>query len=160
MVQEYLVEGVSGELVSASREEFARALFERAEESLLTTRALIRDGHWAGACFSGCTAAGQALESYLVYEGSGRGETESVGVMAQMCAEFQAEFSQVIRKGKYLDRYYAITRYPDTLPRGAVPYLWFDEVDAEQAMQYAVEIVNFTRNRFLRGFTPELNDAG
>ncbi len=148
MVQEYLIEGVSGEMVRVSRGEFAQALFGRAEESLCATRALIRDGHWAGACFSGCTAAGQALESYLIYAGSSRGETESVGVMAQMCAEFQSEFSQVIRKGKYLDRYYAITRYPDALPPGALPYLWFNEDDAEQAMQYAAEIVDFTRSRF------------
>ena len=148
MVQEYLIEGVTGELVKVSRGEFARVLFERAEESLRATRALIRDGYWAGACFSGCTAAGQALESYLIYAGSGRGETESVGVMAQMCAEFQSEFSQVIRKGKYLDRYYAITRYPDALPPGAIPYLWFNEDDAEQAIQYATEIVDFTRSHF------------
>jgi HEPN domain-containing protein len=148
MVQEYLIEGVSGEMVRVSRGEFAQTLFERAEKSLCATRALILDGHWAGACFAGCTAAGQALESYLIYAGSGRGETESVGAMAQMCAEFESEFSQVIRIGKYLDRYYAITRYPDALPRGAVPYLWFGEDDAEQAMQYAAEIVDFTRSRF------------
>ena len=65
-----------------------------------------------------------------------------------MCAELQSEFSQVIRKGKYLDRYYDITRYPDALPRGATPYLWFNEDDAEQAMQFAAEIVDFTRSRF------------
>ena len=84
MVQEYLIEGVSGEMIRVSRGEFARVLFERAEKSLCATRALIRDGHWAGACFSGCTAAGQALESYLMYAGSGRGETESVGIMANV----------------------------------------------------------------------------
>ena len=150
MAQEHLTESVSREPAGASPGEFVKPLFQRAENSLEFARALVRNEHWAGSCFSSCTAAGQALEAYLTYAGQERGDVESAGVMAQMCAELQPDFSRVIAKGKYLDRYYAITRYPDSLPAGAVPHLWFNRDDAEHALNYAAEIVDFTRRRLLQ----------
>ncbi len=150
MVQEYLIEGIDGELVRVSRGEFTQALFERGENSLEFARALVRGEHWAGSCFSSCTAAGQVLEAYLTNAGAQRGAIESAGAMAQLCAELQPDFVQVIDIGKYLDRYYATTRYPDALPIGAVPDLWFSQKDAEQALEYAAEIVEFTRSQLLR----------
>ena len=156
-MQQYLVENAGGELVRMSKDQFVQLLLDRAEESLEVTRALTKDRHWAGACFWSCTAAGQALESYLIYAGGKRGESESAGAMAQMCAEFDPGFSGITRTGKYLDRYYAITRYPDTLPYGAVPYKWFNADDAKEAIEYAAEIVNFVRARLpMDGHEPDL----
>ena len=150
MDREYLIEDVSGEPVKASRNEFARTQFERAENSLEFARALARGEHWAGSCFSSCTAAGQALGAYLLYAGRELGDVESAGAMAQMCAALQPDFAQVVNMGKYLDRYYATTRYPDALPAGAAPDLWFNQDDAKQAIEYAAEIVDFTRNQLLQ----------
>ena len=147
-MRQYLVENAGGELVQISKDQFAQLLLDRAEESLEAARVLARGEYWAGACFESCTAAGQALESYLIHVGGTRGEVESAGAMAQMCAKFDPDFSRITRMGKYLDRYYATTRYPDALPFGAVPYKWFDTDDAKEAIEYAAEIVTFVRARF------------
>lgn len=150
MARKYLIEGVSGEPAKGSRSELARIQFERAENSLEFARALVSGEHWAGSCFASCTAAGQALGAYLIYAGQELGGVESAGAMAQRCAELQPDFAQVVNMGKHLDRYYATTRYPDALPAGAAPDLWFNQDDAKQALEYAAEIVDFTRNRLLQ----------
>ena len=144
---QYSVKTSGGESYPVSKERFVRLMFERAEQSLKSIGALAERESWGDACFWSCTAAGQALASYLVYAGGERGELESAGALAQRCAEFEPAFSQVVRPGKYLDRYYAITRDPDALPAGAVAWEWFDAADGAEAAQFAAEIVEFTRRR-------------
>ena len=149
MQQTFLTKNKEGESVRLSRGEFAEHLIDGVERELEAVEASIRLEDWAGACFWSLTVASQALESYLICLGGGRNEVESVGKMAQMCAELQPEFSRVVQRGKYLDRYFNITRYPDALPYGAIPSGWFDEEDAQEAMKYAAEIVAFTRSRIM-----------
>ena len=149
MQQTFLTKNKDGELVRLSKGEFAEHLIDGVERELEVVEAIIGLEDWAGACFWSLTVASQALECYLICLGTGRNEVESVGKLAQMCAELQPEFSQVVRRGKYLDRYFNITRYPDALPYGAITDHWFDEEDAREAMKYAAEIIAFTRSRIM-----------
>ena len=144
---QYSVKTSDGASFPVSKERFVRLMFERSEQSLKSIGQLAKLEQWGDACFWSCTAAGQALASYLVYAGGDRGELESAGAMALRCAEFEPAFSQVIRQGKYLDRYYAITREPDALPPGANAAQWFDADDGAEAARFAAEIVEFTRRR-------------
>ena len=137
--------------VKVSRAESIMSLFERAEESLRAAQIMAKNEHWAGACYWSYLASGQSFETYLIYSGGKRGEIESAGAMAQMCSELQPDFSEVIRMGKYLDRYDVTTRDLEAWPRGAVPYKWFDEEDATEAIEYAAHIVAFTRTRLSLG---------
>ncbi len=147
MQQKLMTENKDGELIQISKRELAERLIGGVEESLETIHNLLKTEDWSRACFWSLTVASQALESYLICAGKGRNQVESVGKMAQMCAELEPEFSQIVRRGKYLDRYYNTTRYPDALPYGAMPHQWFNEDDAQEAMRYAAEIVAFTRRR-------------
>ena len=75
--------------------------------------------------------------------------SESAGAQWRRCApEFDPGFSQNTRIGKYLDRYYATTRYPDAGCRtGLYPMQWFNADDAKEAIEYAAEIMTFVRAR-------------
>lgn len=136
----------SVEQVKVSKEVLL-SLFKRAEVSLRAARIMAENEHWAGACYWSYLASGQSFETYLIYYGRKRGDIESAGAMAQMCAEFQPDFSQVVRMGKYLDRFDVTTRDLDAWPRGALPSKWFDEKDATEAIEYATRIVSFTSAR-------------
>ena len=149
MEQQYYTKDDAGELVPVSRGEFAELALAGAERTLELVRVHVENEFWADACFLSQTAAGQALEAYLISVGEGRKDLESVGAMAQLCAQFQPDFAKVARAGKYLDRYYATTRSLDAMPNGANPFQWFDAEDAQDALEHAAEIVAFTRNRLL-----------
>lgn len=54
----------------------------------------------------------------------------------------------LIDKAKELDRHYIPTRYPNFHPEGA-PMDYYSRADAERAVRYAREIVEFCRSKIV-----------
>jgi len=55
---------------------------------------------------------------------------------------------ELVEKAKELDRHYIPTRYPNLHPEGA-PMDYYTRADAERAVRYAGEILEFCRGKVL-----------
>jgi HEPN domain-containing protein len=131
------------------REQSQRWL-EQAEHQLEVTNALLELGFWSDVCFMAEQTAQMALKAFLYGEGRRFVLLHSIQELALQCSEIDEAFAETIEWGKILDRYYIPTRYPDALPPPTVPFRSFIESDAQQARQYATNIVQLVKTRFER----------
>ena len=131
--------------------ETARRWLAQAEHSLSVTRVLLDNGLWPEVCFHAEQTAQLALKAYLFFEGRRFVNVHSVRTLAEECINHDAGFAPLIDYGMILDRYYLSTRYPDALPDPAIPFESFSELDAQQALDFAAEIVGAVRSKIPSG---------
>ena len=127
-------------------EQFRRWL-EQAEHQLGVTDALLEGGFWSDVCFMAEQTAQMALKAFLFADGRRAVLAHSIYQLALDCAQTDEAFAAATEWGKVLDRCYIATRYPDALPPPAVPFRSFTESDAQQARQYATDIVKLVKTR-------------
>lgn len=101
----------------------------------------MENGYYEWACFASHQAAEKAVKALHLYH-----KQEAWGhVIAKLLRELPIEIpSDLIEKAKVLDLYYIPTRYPNGFPEGA-PFEHFGKIQAEEAIKYASEIVQFVR---------------
>jgi len=69
-------------------------------------------------------------------------------VVAKLLAELPASAKpagQLVEKARVLDSYYIPPRYPNSHPEGP-PYEHYGELQSEEAIRYASEILEFVRS--------------
>lgn len=107
--------------------------FLQAESDLRSVVDLIKNSHYAQACFNAQQAAEKALKSLAFFRGADLVKTHSLGAIAKDL-KINGELSTFALK---LDLYYLTSRYPDALPDHAVPAEKFDESIAKEAFTMA-----------------------
>jgi HEPN domain-containing protein len=127
--------------------ETARRWLAQAENSLSMTHTLLTTGYSAGACFHAEQTAQSALKAFLFFKGRRFVNIHSVRELALQSTQEDSEFSPFGDHGLFLDRYYLATRYPDALPDPAVPFESFTTQEAQQALDYATQIVDLVRSK-------------
>ena len=128
------------------RERFRRWL-EQAEHQLGVTDALLEGGFSSDVCFMAEQTTQMALKAFLYGGGRRAVLADSIYQLALDCAQTDEAFAAAAEWGKVLDRYYIATRYPDALAPPAVPFRSFTESAAQQARQYAADIVKLVKTR-------------
>lgn len=103
-----------------------------------------RDRHeWA--CFASQQSAEKAVKALHLH----RGQEAWGHVVAKLLQELPVEVrspAELIEKGRVLDAYYMPARYPNGHPEGA-PFEHYGEMQSEEAIRYAGEVVEFVRAR-------------
>lgn len=129
--------------------------FERwmamARRTLRSARVDMEAGDFNWACFKAHQAAESAIKALLYGIGKpvrGHSLTYLMGEVAKFI-EVKEEVFDLCR---YLDKLYVPTRYVDSWSEG-VPYEYFAEKDAEEAMEAAERVISFIEGvwRSLRG---------
>ena len=100
-----------------------------------------RNYEWA--CFTAQQSAEKAIKALHLYLGQ-----EAWGhVVAKLIKELPMDVSEnIVDKAKVLDAYYIPTRYPNGFPEG-VPYEHYGKMQAEEAINYANEILKFVNSK-------------
>jgi len=125
--------------------ETARRWLAQAEHGVETTRVLSDNRLWSEVCFHAEQTAQLALKAFLYSKGRRFVRTHSVRELAQECGNEDGAFRKFEDYGSVLDRYYLTTRYPDVLPEPVIPFESFTQLDAQQALSYATEMVELVR---------------
>lgn len=119
--------------------------FRQAEADLKHARDALKTGSYEWSCFAAQQAAEKALKA--IYEK--RGEEAWGHTVTTLLGNLSDSIKvpeQLIEWSKILDKHYVPTRYPNGLESGA-PTDFYTKQEAEQAIAYANEIVEFCRHQ-------------
>lgn len=97
-------------------------------------------------CFLGQQAAEKAIKAFLYHRGAEDVWGHSLTDLCEDAKIFEMFFDTIKSDARQLDKYYAITRYPEFLPSG-IPSEAFDRVDADRAIELSQIVVEFVRER-------------
>ncbi|MGB9878261.1 MAG: HEPN domain-containing protein [bacterium] len=127
--------------------EEARRWLQQAKKDLEIGKSLGEMGEYAYACFHLEQAGQKALKSFLYFVGKRYIWEHSIFNLAKQCREYDAEFKELLDAGKYLDRFYLTTRYPDAVAPPALPYELFTEEDFQKALELSEKIFKFVERK-------------
>lgn len=122
----------------------SRDWFAQAERDLAHAQAARAQGSHEWACFASQQAAEKAVKALHLHLGQ-----EAWGhVIARLLSELPASAggTPLIDRGRVLDNFYVATRYANGHAEGA-PFEHYGQLQSEQAIRYAGEIVDFVRTR-------------
>ena len=116
-----------------------------AEDDLSAAIALKKLGKFSKACFFAQQAAEKSLKALIMKRAGKYEPTHSIYQLLKKTEEYGIKVDENLRRaGKKLDRFYVMTRYPNVWPEGA-PFEYYDEKDAEEAIELAKNIFDFVR---------------
>ena len=126
--------------------ERSRDWFRQAERDLAHAEKDLHDGYYEWACFSAQQAAEKAVKALHYALGQ-----EAWGhVIARLLEELPLEVPETLKdKARVLDGFYIPPRYPNGFPEGA-PFEHYGKLQAEEALEYAREILEFVRKALAR----------
>ncbi|MBS7634265.1 HEPN domain-containing protein [Candidatus Bathyarchaeota archaeon] len=105
-------------------------------------------GDYEWSCFASHQAAEKAVKA--LYQDLGiEVWGHSVSRLLENLPEGFKPSEELIDGAKELDRHYVPSRYPNFHPEGA-PLDYYTKADAERAVKYAGEIIEFTRNKIVQ----------
>lgn len=122
-----------------------RDWFRQAEADLKHARNALGSGSYEWSCFAAQQSTEKAVEA--VFEKRGRqawGHT--VSLLLGELGEIVGVPSDLVEQAKILDKYYIPARYPNGFEAGA-PVDFFTQREAQEAIEYASEIVEFCRHQ-------------
>ena len=103
-------------------------------------------------CFMSQQAGEKAVKAYLYQKGAEDVWGQSLADLCEDAKLFDMMFDVLKSVAVLLDKYYILTRYPESLP-GGIPSEVFDEVDAQRSLQVAQEVIGFVRERMMEEST-------
>jgi len=119
----------------------------QATRDLEHARRSVELGDYEWACFAAQQAAEKAVKA--LYQKLGiEVWGHSISRMLEHLPDEHKPPRELVEKAKELDRHYIPTRYPNLHPEGA-PMDYYTRADAERAVRYAGEIVEFCRSKVL-----------
>lgn len=121
--------------------------FAQAEHNLEVAENNLKSNYYSDACFMAEQTAQIALKAFIIYHRKRLIWEHSVQELTRICSQYDKEFEKFIEYGLILDRYYIPTRYPDALPRPAIPFKIYIEKDAKEALKFAKTIVETVRQK-------------
>ena len=98
------------------------------------------------ACFMAQQCGEKAMKGFLYARGAEDVWGHSLADLCEDAKIFEMLFDVLKVRAIYLDKYYNLTRYPNYLP-GGIPADVFDDLEAERALELAVEVLTFIRER-------------
>jgi len=117
--------------------------FRQALRDLEHAKRSLEFGDYEWACFAAQQAAEKAVKALYQYLGV-EAWGHSVSRLLNALPEQFRPPPELIDKAKELDKHYIPTRYPNFHPEGA-PVDYYTRADAERAVKYAEEIVEYVR---------------
>jgi len=123
----------------------ARRWLRQAEHDFEQAKKSVADGSYAYAAFFSEQAAQKAVKAFLFKSGRRAVAIHSVAELAREAGSIEKAFGLLIGKGSGLDRHYLASRYPDALPRPAIPCESYTKEDAQEALAAAEEILGLAR---------------
>ncbi len=104
-----------------------------------------KEGHHEWACFAAHQSAEKAVKALHLFH-----KQEAWGhVVARLLQDLPPSINvsaDLKNKAHVLDSYYLPTRYPNGHPEGA-PFEHYGELQSQEAIQYASEIIEFVRTQ-------------
>jgi HEPN domain-containing protein/predicted nucleotidyltransferase len=145
----------------ARREEEARSWLEQARADLQAAIWLLEGEHYYAVCFWAQQAAEKALKAFIYLQGQRHIVEHSIYRLCQICADQEAAFTDLVAVLSPLDRFYITTRYPNSLPLGAVPARTYRLGDAQDALALAKQALQAVEAFFVpvQGAEPGTNDT-
>jgi len=117
----------------------------QADKDLKHANNAVGDGDFEWACFAAQQAAEKALKA-LYQQLGGESFGHSVLKMLKDLPRNIKPNQGLLKMGAELDKLYIPTRYPNGFNWGA-PMDYFEKEDAEKAIRYAAEIINFAKSK-------------
>jgi len=105
---------------------------------------LFKAGYYSWCCFTCQQSAEKGLKAILEHFHNPRIGHNLVSLVEEV-EKYNSVPTSLSQACYILNRYYIATRYPDAFTSGA-PKDMFSELDAETALRYAKEIVEFAKN--------------
>jgi len=121
----------------------SRDWFRQAERDLAHAKLSLEHKDYEWACFASHQAAEKALKAlHLHFKQEAWGHS-----LSKLLLELPIEVpEELLEMAKILDLYYIPTRYPNGFPEGA-PFEHFTKKQAEEAINYASEVLEFVRRK-------------
>ncbi len=114
----------------------------QAQRDIEHAEASLEKGFYEWACFSSQQSAEKAVKAVYIFQNK-EARGHSISLLLQNLSMKVPE--EIIKKGAKLDRFYIPTRYANSFETGS-PKDYFFKDDAEEAIKYAREIIQFCKN--------------
>jgi HEPN domain-containing protein len=117
----------------------------QAEKDLRHAENSLQSGDYEWACFAAQQSAEKALKALYQSLGKDAYGNSVLRLLRDLREELEIK-EELLKIGANLDKFYIPTRYPNGFAYGA-PMDYFHEEDAQQAIRYAKEILQFVKER-------------
>ena len=125
--------------------ETAGRWLEQANDDLTEAKFSFERGKFSYACFLAEQSAQKSLKGFMIYNKDLNIQIHAISELLKRTVKFNKRFSDLIDRGKELDKYYLGTRYPDALPEPLVPSQSFTKKEANEAVETAQRIFDLVR---------------
>ena len=118
---------------------------DKANEDLIVTRLVLREGYTAHACFLAQQCIEKALKAYLIAKTNDHPRIHRLVDLLSLCIALDSSFSQFLADCAIVDQYYIPTRYPSgnaaSAPSGIPSHAEAEEVTtaAEHILQFVTQ---------------------
>jgi len=142
--------GAAGTPPEADQSQEAARWFQQARADLVAARDNIASGHYDWACYMAEQAAEKAVKTLYIFRDLPFRRTHSIvdlilGNAAQRITGVR-ELTDLVGAAEGLDDVMSSSRYPDAVPFGEVPVQYYGELQAEECIEWAQQIINAVLN--------------